>query len=130
MSSLNKALSELPDTHVSFFYFQLIYYFEFLLFHLSFIHGEYDHVSYMTDKSSFSIRNLKDCLGYLYVLLTVQGYITSSDYYPDSIIILYEYYLCLPSRIEFLVTLVIRWRIYFLPYHSMVPSQYFLMTKT
>ena len=79
MSSLNKALSELPNTHVSFFYFQLIYYFEFLLFHLSFIHGEYDHVSYMTDKSSCPIYLLYAALGHLCVVLNVQGFFPKYD---------------------------------------------------
>ena len=46
------------------------------------------------------------------------------------IIILFEYYLCLPSHIQFLVTLVICWRIHCLPHHSKVSHQYFLKTKT
>ena len=65
---------------------------------------------------------LKAALGHLCVILKVQGFIPTSDYYPDSIIILSEYYLCLPSHIQFLVTLVIHWRIYYLPHHSMVLS--------
>ena len=130
MSSLNIALSELSNTHELVLHFQLSYHFELLLLHLSFIHGESDHVSYMTNKSSCPICELKYSLGHLYVMLTVQGFIPSSDYYPDSIIILSEYYLCLPSRIQFLVTLVICWRIHCLPHHNMVYHQYFLKTNT
>ena len=44
----------------------------------------------MTDKSSSPICKLKASLGHLCVVLTVQGYIPSSDYYPDSSIILSE----------------------------------------
>ena len=46
------------------------------------------------------------------------------------IIILSKYYLCIPSRIHFLVTLVICWRIHYLPHHSMVSHQHFLKMKT
>ena len=46
------------------------------------------------------------------------------------IIILSEYYLCIPSHIHFLVTLVICWRIHYLPHHSMVSHQHFLKMKT
>ena len=63
MSSLNKALFELPDAYVLIFHFNLSYYFKFLLLHLSFIHGEYDHVSYMIDKSSYIIYKFKSFLG-------------------------------------------------------------------
>ena len=73
---------------------------------------------------------LKVSLGHLCVMLTVQGFIPISAYYLDSIIILSDYYLCLPSLIQFLVTLVIRWRIYCLPHHNMVSHQHFLKTKT
>ena len=84
----------------------------------------------MTDRSSGHICKSKASLGHLCVVLTVQGFILVSDYYPDSIIILSDYYLCLPSLIQFLVTLVIHWRIYFLPHHSMVSLQHFLKMKT
>ena len=130
MSSLNIELSELSDTHVSVYTFSLSTTLIFLLLRLSFIHGVSDHFSYMKDNSSCSICKLKDALGHLCVMLTVQGSIPSSDYYPDSIIILSEYYLCLPSHIQFLVTLVIYWRIHCLPHHSMVSHQYFLKTNT
>ena len=52
MSSLNIALSELFDTHVSVYTFSSAITLSFLLLHLSFIHGESNHVSYMTDESS------------------------------------------------------------------------------
>ena len=130
MPSLNIALSELFDTHVSMYTFSPAITSSFLLLYLSFLHGESDHVSYMTDKSSCLICKLKVALGHLCVVLTVQGFIPSSNYYPDSIIILSKYYLCLPSLIQFLVTLLIHWRIYFLPHHSMVSYQYFLKMKT
>ena len=88
MSSLNITLSELFNTHVSVYTFNLVITLIFLLLNLSFIHGEYDIVSYMTDKSSCPICKLKYALGHLYVMLTIQGFIPSSDYYLDSIIIL------------------------------------------
>ena len=59
----------------------------FLLLHLSVIPGEYDHVSYMTDRSSCSI--LYDALGHLCVVLTVQQLNLMSDLYPDPIITVY-----------------------------------------
>ena len=90
MSSLNKALSKLFDTHVSVYTFSSTITSSLLLLHLSFIHGESDHVSYMIDKFSCLIYKLQDSLGHLYFMLTVQGYIPSSFYYPDSIIILYD----------------------------------------
>ena len=80
MFSLNIALSELFDTHVSFYTFNSATTSSFLLLHLSFIHGEYDHVSYITDKSSCSICKLKASLGHLSIVLTIQGFIPSSDY--------------------------------------------------
>ena len=128
MSSFNIALFELSDTHVSGYTFISTITQSFLL-HFSFIHGEYDHVSYMTDKSSCTICKSKAALGHLCVMLTVQGSIPSSDYYPDSIIILFEQYLCLPSHTQFLVTLVFCWRIYFPPHHNTVSHQHFLKTK-
>ena len=64
------------------------YHFEFLLLLLSFIPGESDHVSYMTDKSSCSIYELKAALGHLYVVLTVQGLNPMFDIYLDPIIVL------------------------------------------
>ena len=88
MSSLNIALPKIYDTHVLVYTFSSDITSSFLLLHLSFIHGESDHVSYMTDMSSYSICKLKVTLGHLYVMLTIQGSIPSSDYYPDSIIIL------------------------------------------
>ena len=88
MSSLNIALSELSDTHVLVYTFSSTITSSFLLFHLSFIHGEYDHVSYMSAKSSCPICKLKDSLGHLCVVLTIQGSIPSSDEYHDPIIIL------------------------------------------
>ena len=102
----------------------------FLLLHLSFIHGESDHVSYMTDKSSCPICKVKSCIGsslcrahcsriYPYIWS-----ISSSHHCPI------WYYLCIPSFIQFLVTLVIHWRIYFLPHHNMVSHQHFLKMNT
>ena len=83
MSSLNKLLWIFRYSCLS-LQFQFKYYFEFLLLHLSFIHGEFDHVSYMTDKFSCPICKLKSTLGHLCVMLIVQGFIPSSDYYHDS----------------------------------------------
>ena len=60
----------------------------FLLLLLFVIPGEYDHVSYMTDKSSCSIYELKAALGHLCVMLTVQGLNPLFDLYPDPIIVI------------------------------------------
>ena len=49
---------------------------------------------------------------------------------PIPIIILSKYYLCLPSHIQILVTLVIYWRIHFLFRHSMVSHQHLLKMNT
>ena len=46
------------------------------------------------------------------------------------IIILFENYLCLPSHIQFLVTLAICWRIHYLPHHNTFSHQHFLKMKT
>ena len=100
----------------------------FLIRLLSIIPGESNHVSYMTNKSSCSI--LYTTLGHLCVGLTVQGLYSMSDLQPNPIIVTSIIYLCLPSFYQFLVTLVMHWRIYCLSYHSMVPFQHFLMTKT
>ena len=62
MSSLNIALSVVFDTHVSVFNFSSAITLSFLL-HLSVIPGEFDHVSYMTYKSSCIIYKVKRCLG-------------------------------------------------------------------
>ena len=130
MPSLNIALFPFFDTHVLVYTFSSTIILSFLFLHLSFIHGESDHVSYMTDKSSCPICKVKSALGHLSVVLIHQGSIPSSDYYPNSIIILFEYYLCLPSCIQFLVTLMICWRIHFLPHHSMIFHQHFLKMET
>ena len=112
-------------------HFQLSYYFESLLLHFSFIHGESDHVSYMIDKSSCPIYLLYTALGHLCVVLTVQGFFHYLIYsLIQSRLYMLSIYLCLPSFSQFRVTLVIRWRISCLPYHSMVLFQHFLMTKT
>ena len=88
MSSLNISLPELFDTHVSVYTLSSAITSIFLLLHLSFIHGEYDHVSYMTYNYSYPICKLKYSLGHLCDVLIVQGFVPSSDYYPNSIIIL------------------------------------------
>ena len=102
----------------------------FLLLLLSVLPGESDHVSYMTDKSSCSICKVKSFLGSslcrapysrIYPCLC---FLSWFHHYPI------WYHLCLPSFIQFLVTLVISWRIYFLPHHNMVSHQHFLKTKT
>ena len=67
MSSLNIALSVFSDTHVSVFIFNSAITSSFLLLLFSFIPRESDHVSYMTDKSSFSIYPLYAALGHLCV---------------------------------------------------------------
>ena len=97
------------------------YHFEFLTPPLVHYPGESDHVSYMTDKSSCSIYPLYAALGHICVVLIVQGLYPMSDLSPDPIIVISVIYLCFPSFAQFLVTLVIRWRICCLPYHSMVP---------
>ena len=71
MSSLNIALYELYDTHVSVYTFSLAITSGFLLLHLSFIHVESDHVSYMTNKSSFPIWKSKHALGHICGMLSV-----------------------------------------------------------
>ena len=82
MSSLNIALFELSNTHVSLYTFSSVITLSFLLLHLSFIHVESAHVSYMLDKYSCAIYKLKSTLGHLYVVLIVQGSVPLSDY-PD-----------------------------------------------
>ena len=90
ISSLNIALSELFDTHVLVYTFSSAITLHFLLLHLSFIQGEFDHVSYMTYKSICSICKSKYSLVHICIMLTVQGSIPSCYYYLDSSIILYE----------------------------------------
>ena len=63
MSLLKKALSEISNTHVSVYILSSAINSSFLLLHLSFIHGESDHVSYMTNKSCCPIFKVKICLG-------------------------------------------------------------------
>ena len=130
MSSLNIALPKIYDTHVLVYTFSSDITSSFLLLHLSFIHVESDHVSYMTDKSScpiyytlprvisVSCSLFKDSSHYLiYTLIQSPLYLLSFS-------------LCLSSFAQFLVTFVVCWRIYCLPYHNMVQFQHFLMTKT
>ena len=88
MSSLNIKLSIFFDTHVSMFTFSSAITSSLLLFLLSVIPGESGHVSYMTDKSSCSIYKLKDALGHLCVMLTVQGFNPMFDLYPDPIVVI------------------------------------------
>ena len=130
MSSLNIALSKLFYTHVSVYTFSSsitsIFYSSTYPLYL----GNLINFSYMKDTSSCSIFKLKAALGHLYVVLTIQGFIPVFAYYPYSIIILCDYYLCLPSLIQFLVTLVICWRIQCLPHHHTFSHQYLLKTKT
>ena len=129
MSSLNIALFCLP---ISMFQCPSVfsYHFESLLFLLSFIYGESDHVSYMTDKSSCPIYYTLPWV----ISVSCSLFKDSSHYLIYNLIqsplYLLSFFLCLPSFAQFLVTLVIRWRIYCLPYHSMVQFQHFLMTKT
>ena len=130
MSSLNIALSIFSDTHVSVFNFSSSINLSLLLLLLSFIPGESDHVSYKKNKSSCSIYELKATLGHLCVVLTIQGLNPMFHLYPDPIIVISIIYCVSLIFFQFLVTLVIRWRIYYLPYHNMVSIQYFLMTKT
>ena len=63
MSSLNIALSDFSDTHVSMYTFSSSITSSFFLLQLSLMPGESDHVSYMTDKSSCIIGKVKSCLG-------------------------------------------------------------------
>ena len=129
MSSLNIALFCLP---ISMFQCTSVfsYHFESLLFLLSFIYGESDHVSYMTDKSSCPIYYTLPWV----ISVSCSLFKDSSHYLIYSLIqsplYLLSFSLCLPSFSQFLVTLVICWRIYCLPYHSMVPFQHFQMMKT
>ena len=97
---LNIALSVFFDTHVSVFTFSSAITSSLLLLLLSVIPGAYDHVSYMTDKYSCSIYELKASLGHLYVMLTIQGLNPMFDLYPDPIIVISIIYcvsLVLPS---------------------------------
>ena len=87
MLSLNIALSVFSNTHVSVFTFSSAITSSLLLL-LSVIPGESYHVSYMADKSSCSIYELKAALGHLYVMLTVQGLKLMFDLYPDPIIVI------------------------------------------
>ena len=130
MSSLNKALFAFFNTHVSEFTFSSAITLSFLLLLLSFLPGESDHVSYMTDKFSCSIYKLKAALGHLCVMLIVQGLHPMFDLYPDSIIVISVIYcvsLLLPSSQSLLSSvggsvafLITTW------FHF----QYFLMVKT
>ena len=86
MSSLNIALFVFSNTHVSLFTFSLDIALSFLLLLLSVIPREFDHVSYMTDKSSCSI--LTATLGHLSVVLIVQGFYPMFDLYLDPIIVI------------------------------------------
>ena len=79
MSSLNIALFELSNTHVSVYAFSSSITLSFLLLLLFVIPGESDHVSYMTYKSSCSIYQLYTALGHLCVVLSVQGLFPMSD---------------------------------------------------
>ena len=130
MSSLNIALSVFSDTHVSVFTFISAITLRFLILHLSVIPGESDHVSYMNDKSSCTIYKFKSFLGsslcraHCSRIYPCIWFLSWSHHFPI------WYYLCLPSFIQFLVTLVIRWRIYCLPHHSMVSHQHFLTMNT
>ena len=63
MSSLNIAPFVFSDNHVSVFTFSSAITSSFLLVLLSFLPGESDHVSYMTDMSSCSIYKVKSFLG-------------------------------------------------------------------
>ena len=120
MSSVNIALSIFSDTHVSVFTFSSAITLSLLLLLLSVILGESDHVSYMIDKSSCSIYKFNSCLGHLFVVLTVQLLNSMSDLYPDPII-----FVSIITCVS-----IITWRIYCLPYHSMVTHRHFLTTKT
>ena len=63
MLSLNIALSVFSDTHVLVFTFHSAITSSLLLLLLSVLPGESNHVSYMTDKSSYSIYKVKISLG-------------------------------------------------------------------
>ena len=94
MSSLNIELSVFFDTHVSVFTFSSSINSSLLLLLLSVILGESDHVSYMKDKSSCSIYELNVALGYLCVVLTIQGFSPASDLYQDDSIIVLSVITC------------------------------------
>ena len=130
MSSLNIALSELSDTHVSVYTFSLAITSSFdcstcPLYMGNMIMSPTSQISvvvlYASQKLPWVIyvpcSLFKDLSLHLLIILI-------------PIIILSNYYLCLPSRIQFLVTLVICWRIHCLPHHSTVFHQYFLKMKT
>ena len=88
ISSLNTSLSVFSDTHVSVFTFSSAITLSLLLLLLSVLPGESDHVSYMTDKSSFYIYKLTATLGHLSVVIIVQGFHPQFDLYPDPIIVI------------------------------------------
>ena len=79
MSSLNIALSELSDTHVSVYTFSSAITSSFYSSTCPLYLGNLINVSYMKDMSSFSISKLKSALGHLYVVLTIQGFFSLSD---------------------------------------------------
>ena len=131
MSSLNIALFELSDTHVLVYTFSFSYHFEFSYSSTCPLYMG-NLIMSPTLKISLVVLSLelKAALGHLCVVLTIQGIIHVSAYYPDYIIILSNYYLCLPFLIQFLVTLMIRWRIYCLPHHSLFSHHHLLNMKT
>ena len=129
ISSLNKALSIFFDTHASVLTFSSAITSSFLLLLLSVLPGESDHVSYMTDKSSCFIckvkkppwvisgscslfKDLTQCL--IYILIPSLLYLLS---------LVSPFLYPIPSHscdpLEDL----------FIPYHSMVLHQHFLMTN-
>ena len=137
MSSLNRALSELFDTHVSVYTFSSAITLIFLLLHLLLIPGEYDHVSYMTYKSSCTICKVKKLPWVMSVSCSLFKELTLYLIYtliPSlSYLLLLSFPFLYPLPTHFcdpLEDLLIHWRIYCLPHHSMVPHQHFMMTKT
>ena len=129
MSSLKIALFEIFSTHVSMYTFSFSYHFELSysstcpLYMGNLIMSPTCQISlvvlFVSQKFpwviSVSCSLFKDLSLHLLIILI-------------PIIILSELYLCLPSRIDFLVTLVICWRIHCLPHHSTISHQHFLKT--
>ena len=131
MSSLKKELSELSNTHLSVYtYISAIT--------LSFYSSTcplYMGNLIMSPTWQISLVVLSICYTLPWVISVSCSLFKDSSHYLiysliQSPLYLLSFSLCLPSFAQFLVTLVIRWRIYCLPYHSMVQFQHFLMTKT
>ena len=74
-----------------------------------------------SSRSSFIIQLFGRCSLTCLVLFTCLFSFKQDACLKRGMLVIFVIYLCLPSFSQFLVTLVIHWRIYCLPYHSTVP---------